>query len=219
MWVAYLIRILSGLLTLIFTDITIDVFSMSITEKTKLKGLLEIISSATEFENIPIRRHEDVLLRRIYDRVPVKSEKPRLESPAFKTSVLLQAHFSRLQLPPDLVTDQQAVLRQVVNLLHACVDVMASNTFLNVLGAMDLAQMCVQGAWESDSPLKQIPHFEPEVVKRCKASGIHSVYDLMEMDDDDRVKLLDMSQKQMYVPVSLPLLHRRANHAHLPGEM
>jgi pre-mRNA-splicing helicase BRR2 len=196
----------SGLLTLIFKDITIDVFSMSITEKTKLKGLLEIISSATEFENISIRRHEDVLLRRIYDRVPVKSEKSRFESPAFKTSILLQAHFSRLQLPPDLVTDQQAILSQVVNLLHACVDVMASNTFLNVLGAMDLAQMCVQGAWESDSPLKQIPHFEPEVVRRCKAAGIHSVYDLMEMDDDDRVKLLDMSQKQMYVPVSVPLV-------------
>jgi pre-mRNA-splicing helicase BRR2 len=194
------------LLTLIFTDITIDVFSMSITEKTKLKGLLEIISSATEFENIPIRRHENVLLRRIYDRVPVKSEKPRFESPAFKTSILLQAHFSHLQLPPDLVTDQQAVLSQVVNLLHACVDVMASNTFLNVLGAMDLAQMCVQGAWESDSPLKQIPHFEPEVVKRCKAAGIQSVYDLMEMDDDDRVKLLNMNQKQMYVLVSLPLV-------------
>lgn len=219
MWVACLLRFLSGLFTLIFTDITIDVFSMSITEKTKLKGLLEIISSATEFENIPIRRHEDALLRRIYDRVPVKSEKPRFESPAFKTSVLLQAHFSRLQLPPDLVTDQQAVLSQVVNLLHACVDVMASNTFLNVLGAMDLAQMCVQGAWESDSPLKQIPHFEPDVVRRCKVSGIQSVYDLMEMEDDDRVKLLDMSQKQMYVPVSSPLLYRRANHTSFPGGM
>jgi len=205
MWVPCIARILSGLLILTCPDITIDVFSMSTTEKTKLKGLLEIISSATEFENIPIRRHEDTLLRRIYDRVPVKSEKPRFESPAFKTSVLLQAHFSRLQLPPDLVTDQQAVLSQVVNLLHACVDVMASNTFLNVLGAMDLAQMCVQGAWESDSPLKQIPHFEPETVRRCKASGIHSVYDLMEMEDNDRVKLLDMSQKQMYVPVTLPL--------------
>ena len=212
----FLVSVTSGLLTPNFTDITIDVFSMSITEKTKLKGLLEIISSATEFENISIRRHEDALLRRIYDRVPVKSEKSRFESPAFKTSILLQAHFSRLQLPPDLVTDQQAVLSQVVNLLHACVDVMASNTFLNVLGAMDLAQMCVQGAWESDSPLKQIPHFEPEVVRRCKAAGIHSVYDLMEMDDNDRVKLLDMSQRQMYVAVPVPLvtLTRRANHTH-----
>ncbi|KAG8811095.1 DEIH-box ATPase [Serendipita sp. 399] len=177
--------------------ITIDVFSMSITEKTKLKGLLEIISSSTEFESIPIRKHEDVVLRRIYDRVPVKTENNRYESPAFKSFLLLQAHFSRLQLPPDLVTDQALVLSKVVNLLHACVDVMASNAYLNAMGAMDLAQMCVQAAWESDSPLKQIPHFEPELIKRCKSKGIDSVYDLMEMEDEDRTKLLNMTPGQL----------------------
>lgn len=177
--------------------VTIDVFSMSITERTKLKGLLEIISSSTEFESIPIRKHEDIVLRRIYDRVPVKTENNRYESPAFKSFLLLQAHFSRLQLPPDLVTDQAQVLTKVVNLLHACVDVMASNAYLNAMGAMDLAQMCVQGAWESDSPLKQIPHFEPDLIKRCKAKGIESVYDLMEMEDDDRTKLLNMTPGQL----------------------
>ena len=178
-------------------DITIDVFSMSINERTKLKGLLEIISSSTEFETIPIRRHEDVVLRRIYDRVPVKTENSRYESPSFKAFLLLQAYFSRLQLPPDLVTDQAIVLTKMVNLLHACVDVMASNAFLNAMGAMDLAQMCVQAAWESDSPLKQIPHFEPELVKRCKSNGIESVYDLMEMEDDKRTKLLSMTPGQL----------------------
>ncbi|KAG8794998.1 DEIH-box ATPase, partial [Serendipita sp. 398] len=177
--------------------ITIDVFSMSITEKTKLKGLLEIISSSTEFESIPIRKHEDVVLRRIYDRVPVKTENSRYESPAFKSFLLLQAHFSRLHLPPDLVTDQALVLSKVVNLLHACVDVMASNAYLNAMGAMDLAQMCVQAAWESDSPLKQIPHFEPDLVKRCKSKSIESVYDLMEMEDDDRAALLNMTPGQL----------------------
>jgi pre-mRNA-splicing helicase BRR2 len=74
---------------------------------------------------------------------------------------------------------------------------MASNAFLNAMGAMDLAQMCVQAAWESDSPLKQIPHFEPELIKRCKAKGIESVYDLMEMEDDQRTKLLDMTPGQL----------------------
>lgn len=170
---------------------------MSINERTKLKGLLEIISSSTEFEAIPIRRHEDIVLRRIYDRVPVKTKNNRYESPAFKSFLLLQAYFSRLQLPPDLVTDQTLVLSKVVNLLHACVDVMASNAFLNAMGAMDLAQMCVQAAWESDSPLRQIPHFEPELIKRCKAKGIESVYDLMDMEDDQRTKLLDMTPGQL----------------------
>ena len=32
-----------------------------------------------------------------------------------------------------------------------------------VLRAMDLSQMCVQAMWETDSPLKQIPHFDADV--------------------------------------------------------
>lgn len=144
-------------------DVTVEVYTLSLKEKTKLKGLLEVVSSSAEFESIPIRRHEDALLRRIYDRVPVKLDHADFEAPHFKTFLLLQAHFSRLQLPPDLAADQILVLEKVLNLLSACVDVMSSNAWLNALGAMDLSQMCVQAMWETDSPLKQIPHFEPDV--------------------------------------------------------
>ncbi|KAL0957931.1 hypothetical protein HGRIS_000112 [Hohenbuehelia grisea] len=177
--------------------VTVEVYTLSLKERTKLKGLLEVVSSSAEFETIPIRRHEDALLRRIYDRVPVKLDKADFEAPHFKTFLLLQAHFSRLQLPPDLAADQALVLDKVLNLLSACVDVMSSNAWLNALGAMDLSQMCVQAMWETDSPLKQIPHFEPEVVKRCKEAGIESVYDIMEMEDEKRTELLQMDARQM----------------------
>ncbi|KAK7020512.1 putative ATP dependent RNA helicase [Favolaschia claudopus] len=177
--------------------VTVEVYTLSLKERTKLKGILEVVSSSAEFESIPIRRHEEALLRRIYDRVPVKLDKADFEAPHFKTFLLLQAHFSRLQLPADLAADQALVLEKVLNLLSACVDVMSSNAWLSALGAMDLSQMCVQAVWETDSPLKQIPHFEPEVVSRCKEAGIESVYDVMEMEDSDRSKLLQMSSAQM----------------------
>ncbi|KAG9310011.1 putative RNA helicase [Chiua virens] len=177
--------------------VTVEVYTLSLKERTKLKGLLEVVSSSAEFEAIPIRRHEDVVLRRIYDRLPVKLEQADFEAPHFKTFLLLQAHFSRIQLPPDLAADQVLVLEKVLNLLSACVDVMSSNAWLNALGAMDLSQMCVQSMWETDSPLKQIPHFEPEVIKRCKSAGIESVYDIMEMEDDQRSELLQMDIRQM----------------------
>jgi pre-mRNA-splicing helicase BRR2 len=192
------------------------VYTLSLKERTKLKGLLEVVSSSAEFETIPIRRHEDALLRRIYDRVPVKLDRTDFEAPHFKTFLLLQAHFSRIQLPPDLAADQVLVLEKVLNLLSACVDVMSSNAWLNALGAMDLSQMCVQAMWETDSPLKQIPHFEQDVrfislrftkvpysflllqvVKRCKQAGIESVYDVMEMEDEKRNELLQMTPAQM----------------------
>ncbi len=132
---------------------TVEVYTLSLKERTKLKGLLEVVSSSAEFETVPIRRHEESLLRRIYDRVPVKLDQVNFEAPHFKTFLLLQAHFSRLQLPPDLVADQALVLEKVMNLLSACVDVMSSNAWLSALGAMDLSQMCV----------RQVPHFEPDV--------------------------------------------------------
>lgn len=94
--------------------VTVDIFSMSLTEKTKLKGLLEIVSSAAEFENIPIRHHEDIFLRKVYDRVPVKLANVDYDSPHFKTNVLLQAHFARLSLPADLAADQSLILTKVL---------------------------------------------------------------------------------------------------------
>ena len=138
-------------------------YTLSLKERTKLKGLLEVVSSSAEFETIPIRRHEDALLRRIYERVPVKLDRADFEAPHFEAFLLLQAHFSRIQLPPDLAADQVLVLEKILNLLSACVDVLSSNAWLNALGAMDLSQMCVQAMWETDSPLKQIPHFDPDV--------------------------------------------------------
>lgn len=151
--------------------ITMQTFLLSLSGRTKLKGILEIVTSATEFESIQIRRHEDNILRRIYDRVPVKMAQPAFESPHFKAFVLLQAHFSRMQLPADLAKDQEIILSRVLNLLSGCVDVLSSDGHLNAMSAMEMSQMVVQAMWDRDSPLKQIPYFSPEVVKAANDSG------------------------------------------------
>ncbi|KAF9011604.1 Sec63-domain-containing protein [Hymenopellis radicata] len=133
---------------------------------------MKSVSSSAEFEVVPIRRHEDVILRRLYDRLPVKIDQP------------ISVGFNCRR-----IADQKLILEKVLNLLSACVDVMSSNAWLSALGAMDLAQMY--------SPRRQVPHLEPEVIKRCTAAGIESVYDIMEMEDDKRTELLQMSTAQM----------------------
>lgn len=114
-------------------DVMIEVSTLSLKERTKLKGLLEVVSSSAEFQTIPIRRHENAFLRRTYDRVPVKLERADFEAPRFK----------KFLLPPDLA-DQVLVLEKVLNLLPASVDVRSSSAWLSALGAMDLSQTCVQ---------------------------------------------------------------------------
>jgi len=160
--------------------ITMQTFLLSLSGRTKLKGILEIVTSATEFESIQIRRHEDTILRRIYDRVPVKMAAPAYESPHFKAFVLLQAHFSRMQLPVDLAKDQEVILTKVLNLLSGCVDVLSSEGHLNAMSAMEMSQMVVQAMWDRDNPLKQVPHFNNEVVAAANAEGIKDIFEFME---------------------------------------
>jgi pre-mRNA-splicing helicase BRR2 len=180
------------------TYTTVDMFSVSLKSTTKLKGLLEIVASATEFDNIPIRHHEDHVLQRIYERLPVKLASPKFNTPRIKANILLQAHFSRTQLPPDLQSDQTLVLSKMIPLLQACVDVISSNGWLSpALSTMELSQMSVQAIWDKDSPLKQIPYFTNEVIKRCEAKGIESVFDIMDLDDTDRDEVLQMDQRKM----------------------
>ncbi|EOO02053.1 putative sec63 brl domain-containing protein [Phaeoacremonium minimum UCRPA7] len=184
--------------------ITMQTFLLSLSARTKLKGILEIVTSATEFEAIQIRRHEDNLLRRIYDRVPVKMSEPVFDSPHFKAFVLLQAHFSRMQLPIDLAKDQEVIVSKVLSLLSATVDILSSDGHLNAMNAMEMSQMVVQAMWDRDSPLKQIPHFGPEVVKVANEFGVKDILDFMDaMNPEENpqysalVKQLGLSQKQL----------------------
>ncbi|KAL7750398.1 Pre-mRNA-splicing helicase BRR2 [Sorochytrium milnesiophthora] len=179
--------------------ITVEMFSVSLTANTKLKGLLEIVASAAEYENTVIRHHEDKLLQRIYDRCPVKfTAAPKFNDPHVKANILLQAHFSRIQLPADLESDQRLVLSKIIPLIQACVDVISSNGWLNpALAVMELSQMCVQAMWDKDSPLKQIPFFTADVIQRFHKKKVESVFEIMELEDEDRQQLLNFSPGQM----------------------
>ncbi|KAK6148524.1 hypothetical protein DH2020_019436 [Rehmannia glutinosa] len=149
---------------------TIERFSSSLTSKTKLKGLLEILASASEYELLPIRPGEEELIR-------------------------------RQMIGGNLASDQQEVLIYACRLLQAMVDVISSNGWLSLaLLAMEVSQMVTQGMWERDSMLLQLPHFTKELAKRCQENpgkSIETVFDLVEMEDDERRELLQMSDSQL----------------------
>jgi pre-mRNA-splicing helicase BRR2 len=74
---------------------------------------------------------------------------------------------------------------------------MSSEGWLNVFKAMEMSQMVVQAMWDRESPLKQIPHFNSDIIKRCGEAGINTVFDLMDMEDDQRTELLHMTSTQL----------------------
>jgi hypothetical protein len=77
--------------------------------------------------------------------------------------------------------------------LQAVVDVVASSGWLHpALAAMEMCQMVVQGQWEKDSPLLQLPHITPQLAAAAAAKDISTVFDLIEMDGEERRELLQV---------------------------
>lgn len=177
---------------------TIELFAASLGPKTKLKGLLEILSSASEFGDLPLRPGEEALVEKLLAHAPLALDKPAYGDPHTKVNALLQAHFSRGSLNPDLAADQARAVRAAARLLQAMVDVISSSGWLNpALAAMEMSQMVAQGLWQRDPPLLQLPHFTPALAARCTEAGVEGVFDLLEMEDGPRRELLQMSEPQL----------------------
>jgi pre-mRNA-splicing helicase BRR2 len=178
---------------------TIELFSKTLAAKTKIRGLLDIISSAAEFENLTIRHREDNVLRQLSQRLPTKLDpKSKYNDPHVKANVLIQSHLTRLPLSAELQKDTDEILTVAIRLIQACVDVLSTNGWLSpALAAMELSQMCTQAMWNKDSLLKQLPHFTNELVEKCKEKKIDTIFDIMDMEDDDRNELLNMSKSKL----------------------
>lgn len=180
---------------------TIERFSSSLIPKTRMKGLLDILSSASEYAELPIRPGEEELIRKLINHQRFSFENPKCTDPHVKANALLQAHFSRHTVVGNLAADQREVLLSAHRLLQAMVDVISSNGWLSLaILAMEVSQMVTQGMWEKDSMLLQLPHFTKELAKRCQENpgrSIETVFDLVEMEDDERRELLQMSDSQL----------------------
>ncbi|KAH0663455.1 hypothetical protein KY284_028386 [Solanum tuberosum] len=131
---------------------TIERFSSSVTSKTNLKGLLEILASASEFEQLPIRPGEEESIKRLINHLPLSFENPKYTDPHVKANALLQAHLSRRMVVGNLAFDQREVLLSATRLLQAMVDVVSSNGWLSLaLLTMEVSQMATQGLWHRNS--------------------------------------------------------------------
>ncbi|CAJ2656231.1 unnamed protein product [Trifolium pratense] len=180
---------------------TIERFSSSITSNTKLKGLLEVLSSAFEYDYLPIRPREEEVVCRLINHQRFSFENPNVKDPHVKANALLQAHFSRQVVGGNLALDQREVLLSANNMLQAMVDVISSNGWLSLaLLAMEVSQMLTQGLWGCDSMLLQLPHFTKDLARKCEENpgkSIETVFDLLEMEDVERRELLSMPDSQL----------------------
>jgi len=182
---------------------TIETFSRCVTENTKRRGLVDILCAASEFDAVPVRFGEEATLRGLAQSLGIKIEKDKLNDPHTKAQLLLNAHFNRTPITTDLSSDQRFILEHAVRLLQGLVDVISSCGWLTpALFSMELSQMIVQATTTNSSPLMQLPHFTQTLVDKAKKMKVDRIFDVMNLEDNDRDKLFASLSKPQLMDVA-----------------
>ncbi|KAK5169509.1 putative steryl acetyl hydrolase mug81 [Saxophila tyrrhenica] len=130
---------------------------------------------ATEYDELPVRHNEDLINAELSANLPLTAESFGLPmwDPHVKAFLLLQAHFSRIDLPiSDYVGDQNSVLDQSIRIIQASVDVLTELGYLQSCKMMMTLLQCVKSArWPEDGPLAILPNVEVEEEKKRLAIG------------------------------------------------
>lgn len=161
---------------------TVRMFSNKLLDTAQLPDLLDTLSSASEYDELPVRHNEDKLNEEMSSDMKWEVDEYTFDSPHTKANMLLQAHFSGLDLPvSDYITDQKSVLDQAIRILQAMVDVTAEAGWLDAaLNVMNLTQMVSQGRWLTDSSLINLPHVSEKLLATLWYAGIRSLAHVVE---------------------------------------
>ncbi|KAI7281912.1 Sec63-domain-containing protein [Hortaea werneckii] len=165
--------------------------------------VLSWMSRATEYDELPVRHNEDLINAELSNNLPIKAEAFGLPmwDPHVKAFLLLQAHFSRIDLPiSDYVGDQNSVLDQAIRIVQASIDVLTEMDFLQSCHTMITLLQCVKSArWHDDGPLAIFPGVEVEAEKQRLAeenSKPRSLVEATSASKDELTKAL----KQVGLP-------------------
>lgn len=185
---------------------TVAIVANSLTAKSRISALLDVLACAQEFEDeIPLRVGESGLLLSLarslkLDSTLLQTDNDQLSDTARKVLVLLRAYMHRHAVSYELAYDLQRVLQRTSSLLHAVVDVLASQGWLKAaLAAMELQQMLVQATHEQASVLSQLPHMTTQSLQSLQkpdkhgeeAEAVDTIFDFLNLEDDRRSRVLE----------------------------
>ncbi|KAG0485466.1 hypothetical protein HPP92_009545 [Vanilla planifolia] len=173
---------------------TVSMFASNIGPDTSLEVFLHILSGAAEYDELPVRHNEEILNGTLSKRVPHLVDEDHLDDPHVKANLLLQAHFSRMDMPiSDYVTDLKSVLDQSLRIIQAMIDISANSGWLSsTMNCMHLLQMVMQGLWYGkDSSLWMLPSMSDNILSHLNQLDIFSIKQLLEFSNSKLYMLLE----------------------------
>ena len=159
---------------------TVNHFNLRIEKDHEPSKLLQLLSEAHEFYEIPVRHNEEFFNTELANQLPLPCDGP-MNSPHVKTFLLLQAHLCRCEMPiSDYSTDLKSVLDQAMRLIQAMIDIVAERGYLtSTLNSIHLMQMLKQGRWLSQSSLLQLPYLDDDTI--VSLNDQHNLRDLCDL--------------------------------------
>ncbi|RPA71984.1 Sec63-domain-containing protein [Ascobolus immersus RN42] len=126
------------------------------------KDCLSWMSSAAEYDELPVRHNEDLINIELAKELPLNTshfEPLPMWDPHIKAYILIQAFFQGMTFPvSDYLTDQYSVLDQAIRIIQAAIDVLTElGYFSSVMTMINLLQALKQGVWPEVSPLRIFP--------------------------------------------------------------
>ncbi|APA07357.1 hypothetical protein sscle_02g021270 [Sclerotinia sclerotiorum 1980 UF-70] len=133
------------------------------------RDVLSWMSSATEYDELPVRHNEDLINIELSKNLPLPADAAHFNGlpmwdPHVKAFLLLQAHMSRIDLPiSDYVGDQTSVLDQAIRIIQASIDVLTELGYLSSVMQMITLLQCIKSArWPEDHALSIFPGIPPD---------------------------------------------------------
>ncbi|KAF2815299.1 Sec63-domain-containing protein [Mytilinidion resinicola] len=154
------------------------------------EDVLSWISCATEYDELPVRHNEDLINAELSKNLPFKADSFGMPmwDPHVKSFLLLQAHFSRIDLPiSDYVGDLNSVLDQSIRIVQASIDVLTELGYLSSCAMMVTLLQCIKSArWPDDGPLSICPGVDAEDEKQRLADPKATLKTLVEVSTAPR---------------------------------
>nr|POE48617.1 putative helicase mug81 [Quercus suber] len=167
--------------------------------------VLSWMCRATEYDELPVRHNEDLINVELSDNLPLNAESFGMPmwDPHVKSFLLLQAYFSRIDLPiSDYVGDQNSVLDQAIRIIQASIDVLTEMGHLSSCRMMMTLLQCVKSArWPDDGPLTLFPGVEVEAEKQRLATTEAKIRTLVEATTATRREMEEIL-KQLNLPIA-----------------
>ena len=171
------------------------------------EDVLSWVCGATEFDELPVRHNEDLINTELSKNLPLNAELLGLPmwDPHVKAFLLLQAYFSRIDLPiSDYVGDQNSVLDQSIRIIQASIDVLTELSYLSSCVMMTTLLQCIKSArWPHDGPLSILPGVDQEKEQQRIAKGNSQPRSLAQIHDIPKAAL-SQALKSIGIPSPTP---------------